>query len=271
VATTASMGMLARTVGGPQVRVTELAPPERDAHQLQARPSMIRALRDAQLLVAVGAELEIGWLPAAIAGAANPAIQPGRSGYFEAAAQVPLLETGQSADRAHGDVHAVGNPHVNLDPMRMASIARALAMRMAQLEAASAAGFHERARRFADEVAARAPQWRARAAGSAGAVLHHKDGLYLLDFLGLPLLGTIEPLPGVPPTASHLQALAQRLASSKGIVIHAPYQMPAGAQKLAERLAWPVAALPLDPAAGSDATAYFALIDRWVDTLALAR
>lgn len=115
VATTASMGMLARTVGGPQVRVTELAPPERDAHQLQARPSMIRALRDAQLLVAVGAELEIGWLPAAIAGAANPAIQPGRSGYFEAAAQVPLLETGQSADRAHGDVHAAGNPHVNLE------------------------------------------------------------------------------------------------------------------------------------------------------------
>lgn len=131
VATTASMGMLARTVGGPQVQVSELAPPDRDAHMLQARPSMLRALRDAQLVVAVGAELEIGWLPAAISGAANGAIAPGRPGYFEAAAQVPLLDAGLAADRAQGDVHPGGNPHVNLDPLRMAAISKALAERLA--------------------------------------------------------------------------------------------------------------------------------------------
>ncbi|MBE0597248.1 MAG: zinc ABC transporter substrate-binding protein, partial [Desulfuromonadales bacterium] len=89
VATTSSMGMLVRTVGGDAVDVTVLAPPDRDAHYLQARPSMLLALRRADLLVTLGAELEIGWLPAALQGAANPRILPGRSGYFEGAAQVP--------------------------------------------------------------------------------------------------------------------------------------------------------------------------------------
>lgn len=97
--------------------------PDRDAHALQARPSM---LRDAELVVAVGAELELGWLPAAIAGAADSRIQPGRPGYFEAAAQVPLLDAGQPADRARGNGHPMGNPQVNLDPARMADYFRVI-------------------------------------------------------------------------------------------------------------------------------------------------
>lgn len=271
VATTSSMGMLARTVGGPQVKVTELAPPDRDAHMLQARPSMLRVLRDAQLVVAVGAELEIGWLPAAIGGAANAAILPGRPGYFEAAAQVPLRDAGQAADRAHGDVHPAGNPHVNLDPERMATIARALAERLAQLDTANAAGYRERAGRFAAALEARTAGWREKAAGSGGAVPYHKDGAYLLDFLGLPLLGTLEPVPGVSPTVRHLEALAGKLkgqGGAPGVIVHTPYQPPAGAEKLASLTGWKVAVLPIEPPAGSDASGYFALIDRWVQALA---
>jgi zinc/manganese transport system substrate-binding protein len=271
VATTSSMGMLARTVGGPRVKVTELAPPDRDAHMLQARPSMMRALRDAQLVVAVGAELEIGWLPAALGGAANGTILPGRPGYFEAAAQVPLLDAGQAADRAQGDVHPAGNPHVNLDPARMATIAKALAERLAQLDAANAAGYRERATRFAAAVEAKLPAWQQKAAGSGGAVLYHKDGAYLLHALGLTLHGTLEPVPGVAPTASHLEALAGKLkgkGGKQGVIVHTPYQPPAGAEKLASLTGWKVAVLPIDPPAGADAQGYFALIDRWVDALA---
>lgn len=267
VATTSSMGMLARTVGGPQVKVTELAPPDRDAHMLQARPSMLRALRDADLVVAVGAELEIGWLPAAINGAANGAILPGRPGYFEAAAQVPLLDAGQAADRAQGDVHPGGNPHVNLDPARMATIAKALAERLAQLDAAHAAGYRERAQGFAATVEARLPAWKQKTVGSGGAVLHHKDGAYLLHALGLALHGTLETVPGVTPTAGHLEALAGKLKGKQGVIVHTPYQPPAGAEKLASVTGWNVAVLPLDPPAGADAQGYFALIDRWVDAL----
>jgi zinc/manganese transport system substrate-binding protein len=271
VATTSSMGMLARSVGGPDVRVTELAPPDRDVHMLQARPSMMRALRDAQLVVAVGAELEAGWLPAAINGAANPALLPGRPGYFEAAAQVPLLDANQAADRAHGDVHPAGNPHLALDPARMARVAAALAGRMAQLDAANAAGYRERAASFAAAVALREPEWRRRTAGSPGAVLHHQDGLYLLRYLDLPLLGTLEPLPGVPPTARHLDGLATRLKGKRGTILRTAYQPAAGANMLAGRLGWQMSVVALDPPAGAGAEDYFALIDAWADALAAAR
>lgn len=271
VATTASMGMLARTVGGPQVQVTVLAPPDRDPHQLQAKPSMMRALRDADLVVAVGAELEVGWLPAALDGAANPKVLPGRLGYFEAAAQVPLLEAGQAADRARGDVHPMGNPHVHLDPVRMADIGRALAERLARLEPRQAAEFRARAEGFARAVQARLPAWRAQVAGSGGAVLYHKDGIYLLDRLGLPLLGTIEPIPGVPPTARSLAELTERLRGRRGVVLHHPYQPAQGPQRIAEALGWPVVAVPMEPSAEADVEGYLRLIDQWVAALAQAK
>lgn len=268
VATTASMGMLARTVGGPALQVTVLAPPDRDPHQLQAKPSMMRALRDADLVVAVGAELEVGWLPAALDGAANPGVLPGRLGYFEAAAQVPLLEAGQPADRARGDVHPVGNPHVHLDPVRMADIGRALAERLARLKPGQAAEFRARAEGFARAVQARLPAWRAQVAGSGGAVLYHKDGIYLLDRLGLPLLGTIEPVPGVPPSARYIAELTERLRGRRGVVLYHPYQPAQGPKRIAEALGWPVAAVPMEPAADADAEGYLRLIDQWVAALA---
>lgn len=268
VATTASMGMLAREVGGDSARVTVLAPSDRDPHMLQAKPSMMRALRDADLVVAVGAELELGWLPAASQGAANPRILPGRPGYFEAAAQVSLLEAGEKADRAQGDVHPAGNPHVNMDPERMASIARALAERMAKLEPGQAAGFRQRAGRFAAAVAQRLPGWKAQASGGTGAVLFHKDGDYLLALLGLPVLGYLEPVPGVPPSAGHLQALAAKLKGRAGVILRHPYQPAQGTERLGELLGWPVRQVDLEPPREADAQAYFRLIDQWVAALA---
>jgi len=271
VATTASMGMLAREVGGAVVKVSVLAAPDRDPHMLQAKPSMMRALRDADLVVAVGAELEMGWLPAAINGAANPRILPGRDGYFEAAAQVLLLEGGQVADRAHGDVHPAGNPHVNLDPTRMAAVARALAERMTKLAPAQAAAFRAGAQRFAAAVEQRVPGWQARAAGSPGGVLFHKDGNYLFALLSLPILGYIEPVPGVPPSASHLNSLTTKLKGQRGVILHHAYQPAQGPQLLASKLGWQVVVVPLEPAKEADAAAYFQLIDTWVAALASAK
>lgn len=272
VATTASLGMLAREVGGggAGVQVSVLAPSDRDAHMLQAKPSMMRALRDADLVIALGAELETGWLPAATAGAGNPAILPGQMGYFEAAAQVPLLETGATADRAHGDVHPMGNPHLNLDPVRMARIGLALAERLGRLDPAGLAGYRERARAFSAAVDARLPGWRARAAGAPGAVLYHKDGNYLFALLGVPVLGYLEPVPGVPPTASHLGSLAGKLKGRRGVILRHGYQSPRGADMLAEALGWKVQVVELEPAKSADAGAYFGLIDQWVAALAAA-
>lgn len=270
VATTTSAEMLLREIGGNSVSITTLAPPDRDAHTLQVKPSMMRALRSAQLVVAMGAELEQGWLPLAISSAANPAVLPGRDGYFEIAAQVSLLDAkgAAAADRAKGDVHPMGNPHVQMDPVRMAEAGVALAERLAKFDASHATDFRQRAQAFRQAVNARLLSWKQQVAGAPGAVMYHKDGDYLMARLGMPILGYVEPLPGIPPTATHLAGLVNRLRGSHGVILHTVYQSNAGIHTLAKQLGWQTYALPLDPGAGADGNAYFSLIDSWVSALA---
>jgi zinc/manganese transport system substrate-binding protein len=267
VASTSSMAMLAREVGGPQVSITTLAPPDRDPHYLLARPSMMVALRRADLLVAVGAELEIGWLPAAIQGAANPKILPGQAGYFEGAAQIDLIETGQVADRSRGDVHPMGNPHYYLDPARMATVARALAARLGALDAANRDAFAARAAAFSAAVDARADQWRRQAAGAPGVVFYHKDGNYLAAFLGVPVLGWLEPLPGIPPTASHLRDLVVRLKGAKGVIIYNSFHPKDGPGFLSRQLGWKAVQLPIEVPLDATGAMYLSHIDQWVQAI----
>lgn len=268
VATTSSMGMLARTVGGDAVKVTVLSPPDRDAHFLLAKPSMMVALRRADLLVAVGAELEVGWLPAAIQGASNPKILPGQPGYFEGAAQVELIEVGQAADRAKGDVHPEGNPHYYMDPERMARVAKALAGRLAALDPANAARFQSNAEELARAVALRVPEWKQRAGGAPGAVLYHKDTSYLAALLNVPILGYVEPLPGIPPTAAHLQGLVRSLSGKKGVILYNTFQSGDGPSFLARNLGWKAQQLQLECGLDATGSQYLDHVDRWVTAIA---
>lgn len=267
VATTSSMGMLARTVGGEMVAVTVLAPPDRDAHSLLARPSMMIALRRADLLIAVGADLEVGWLPAALRGASNPRILPGQPGYFEGAAQIDLLETGQLADRARGDIHPSGNPHFHMDPERMAMLALALADRFAQLDPANRSSYADRANAFSNAVNARVPKWKEAARNVPGVVLYHRDVNYLAAFLNVKVLGYIEPVPGIPPTASHLRDLVQRLSGTRGVILHSSFQSSDGPEFLVRNLGWRRIQLPLEVPLGADGDAYLDHIDAWVSAL----
>ncbi len=268
VATTSSMGMLTRTVGGEFVKVTELALPDRDIHTLQVRPSMLQALRQAQLVVAIGAELEQGWLPPAIDGSSNAKILPNTLGYFEAAAQVSLIEVKGHADRSEGDVHPLGNSHVQLDPVRMADIAQALAERLAKLDPAHTANFRANALAFKTAVNNQLPHWQQLAANSKGVMLYHKDASYLLSRFNIPLLATVEPLAGVPPTASHILSLVQQFKGKKGVILHTVYQGNAGIAQLATQLGWQHIALSLEPASNSSQQAYFALIEQWLTAAA---
>lgn len=273
VASTTSAEMLLREIGGDAVSITTLAAPDRDAHTLQVRPSMMRALRNAKLVVAMGAELEIGWLPLAINSSANPGVLPGSDGYFEIAAQVPLLNVkgAAAADRAKGDVHPMGNPHVQMDPLRMSDAGIALAERLARLDPAHAAEFRNRAQSFKQSVSTRLPQWQQQVAGAPGAVMYHKDGDYLMARLNLPVLAYIEPLPGMPPTASHLAGLVNRLKGTKGVILHTVFQSNNGIATLAGQLGWRDYALPLDPPAGANGAAYLAMIEQWIKALASAK
>lgn len=271
VATSTSMGALVREVAGTRAELTVLASPDRDLHQLQAKPSMMRALRGADLVVAIGAELEVGWLPAAIGSAANPRIQPGRPGYFEAAAQVDLLDVGGPADRALGDVHPVGNPHLDLDPVRMATVAGALAERLSQLDPAGADAYRRAADAFAERVGQRVEQWRTRLDGAPGVVLYHRDAIYLLQRFGVPLLGTIDAVPGVPPTGRQIADLVAALKGRDGVILFAPYQAPQAPLKLAGDLGWRAERLSLEPPLDADGDGYLNHLGRWVDVIAGAR
>jgi zinc/manganese transport system substrate-binding protein len=267
VATTSSMAMLVREVGGSAVSITTLAPPDRDPHYLLARPSMMVALRRADLVVAVGAELEVGWLPAAIQGASNPKVLPGQSGYFEGAAQIELIETGQAADRSRGDVHPMGNPHYYMDPVRMAAVGRALAGRLGALDPAHAAEFAARASAFARAADDRMAQWRQQAAGAPGVVMYHKDANYLAAFLGIPVLGYIEPLPGIPPTASHLRDLVARLPGKKGVILYNSFHPSEGPAFLSRQLGWKSRQLQLEVPLDATGATYLNHIDQWVQAI----
>lgn len=268
VATTASLGMLAREVGGDAVRVTVLAPPDRDIHSLQARPSMIRDLRGADLLLAVGAELEAAWLPAALRSAANPRLLPGREGYFEAAAQVELRDRGTPADRAQGDVHPSGNPHLHMDPLLLAEVAEALAETLARLAPADAEAYRARAAGFSREAAERVRAWQAQAGGAPGAVFYHKSVDYLAQRLNVPILGYVEPVPGVPPTPGHLRTLVEDLRGRGGVILFHDYHPRRGPDFLAQALGWRAEQLPSEPPASADAADYFAFVGAWVQALA---
>jgi zinc/manganese transport system substrate-binding protein len=268
VASSSSTGALVREIAGGEANLTILAPPDRDLHHLQARPSMIRALRSADLVVALGADLEVGWLPLAITQSANPKIQPGKAGYFEAAAQVTLLDVGGPADRALGDVHPTGNPHVNMDPVRMAQVATALAERLATLDREHAADYRGRAQAFARRVDERVATWRQRLNNPPGVVSFHKDVIYLLDRFNLPFWGTLEPVPGVPPTASHIRTLINELNGKTGMVLSTTYQPEQAATSVAEALGWGQVRLPLEPPLDADGNGYLEHMQRWIDALA---
>jgi len=270
VASSSSTGALVRAVAGEQANLTILAPPDRNLHHLQARPSMIRALRGAELVVALGAELEIGWLPLAINQAANPKVQPGKPGYFEAAAQVSLLDTGGPADRALGDVHPTGNPHINMDPVRMAEVATALAERLAMLDEENASDYRARARAFSKQVEKQVSTWRQQLANPPGVVSFHKDVVYLLDRFSIPNWGTLEPVPGVPPTASHLRAMIEELRGKNGVVLFTTYQPEQAPASVGEALGWRQVRLPLEPPIDADGDGYLEHMQRWIDALTAA-
>jgi len=265
VATVPNMGMLAETVGGDAVQVTVLAPPDRDAHYLEARPSMMAALRRADLVVAVGAELEVGWLPAALQGAHNPSVQVGRQGYFEGAAQIDLIQVGLAADRAHGDVHPAGNPHYYFDPIRMGEVAEALAERLADFAPDHADRFRANAREFAEQAAEHVERWQGMSEGAPGVVFYHKDVDYLAGLLNIEILGYIEPLPGIPPTARHLSELVNSLRGEEGVILYSDFQPSRGPEFVSRELGWSQQQLPNQVEIGADSEAYFDLINRWVE------
>ena len=214
VATTEDLGAIAREVGGDHVMVDVFSRGYQDPHFVEPKPSFILKLVNADMLIVVGRELEIGWLPPLLTQSRNSRIQVGGAGYLDASLNVKILEipTGQ-VTRAMGDVHATGNPHYWLDPGNGRFIAQAVRDRLTALRQADAAYFAQRYADFDKRLAEAERRWDAAMAPYKGAkvVTYHRSWPNFADRFGLNVVGYVEPKPGIPPTASHTVALIQEM------------------------------------------------------------
>lgn len=206
-------GALTGELAGDLADVYVATTAQQDPHQIQARPSLIAHIRGADLVVCTGAELEVGWLPVLQRRGGNPKVQTGQPGYFEAARYVHLLEVPERLDRAEGDVHPAGNPHIQTDPRNILLVAPALAQRLEEVDPANRAAYAARLQDFERRWTLAIATWEAQAAPLKGIpiVVHHKSWTYLSAWLGLDEVGALEPKPGVPPSTGDLAALLQRL------------------------------------------------------------
>ncbi|HXZ48840.1 MAG TPA: zinc ABC transporter substrate-binding protein [Usitatibacter sp.] len=246
-ATVPEWAALSQELGGDKVRVYCATSPLQDPHHVQARPSLIARARTADLVVATGAELEVGWLPLVLQQAGNDKVQPGSPGYFEATSVVALLGKPTRLDRAEGDVHPQGDPHIQGDPRNVARVAAALSQRLQQLDPADAAYFQSRYRDFSSRWNAAIAKWEQEAAPLKGVpiVVQHKGFTYLEAWLGLKEVAALEPKPGMEPTTSHLaEVLATLQRQPAKMVVHAAYQSDQASEWLGERAKIRVVMLP---------------------------
>lgn len=270
LATVPEWGALARELGGDKVSVTVATSAMQDPHHVEAKPSLIARARNADLIVATGAELEAGWLPMVVQQAGNSKVRAGQPGYFEAASVVPMLEKPARLDRAEGDVHASGNPHVQTDPRNIARVAVALAARLAQVDPANADYYRTRQTAFSDRWAAAIARWEKDAAPLRGVrvIVQHKGFPYLLDWLGMREAGALEPKPGVEPTTSHLAEILALLKSQPiRMVIRAAYQDDRPSQWLADRTKVNLVVLPFSVGGTPGASDLYGLYDDTVRRL----
>ena len=238
---------LVQELGGAQVTVASATTALQDPHHIEARPSLIAKTRQADLLVCTGAGLEAGWLPPLLRTAGNARVQPGQPGYFEAASAVPLLEVQTRADRAEGDVHPEGNPHLHLDARNIARVAEQLTVRLKQLDPANAAHYSTRYTDFAHRWQTALVRWEREAAPLKGmpVVYHHRSWVYLAHWLGLKEVNVLEPKPGLPPTAAHLtQLLAQLKVQPARAIVRSAYEDGRADAWLSERAQIPALVLP---------------------------
>ena len=264
LATTADWGALASELGGDKVDVYTATNALQDVHRVDAKPSLVARARNANLVVANGAELEVGWLPVLLQESGNPKVQPGTPGYFEATAQLRLIEVPSAVDRAMGDIHPQGNPHAHLDPRNIAVVAKALTARLAALDPANAGYYEGRDSEFQARWQAAIVRWEAEAAPLKGVpvVVMHKDQSYLCRWLGLKQLAAIEPKPGVPPSAGYLAQLVTTLGSTPPrMIMRNAYNDPKAANWLSERVHAPVVTMPFSVGGTPGARDLYGLFD----------
>ncbi len=238
---------LINELAGERVDIYTATTALQDPHLIQARPSLIARVRRADLIVCTGAELEMAWLPVLLRRGNNPKVQPGTPGYFEAYTYVEMLEIPVQVDRAEGDVHALGNPHIQTDPRNILKVAEALSKRLIAIAPDDAEFFRGRYEGFSTRWTEAMRRWEQLGEPLRGVkvVSDHKAWPYLYNWLGLSEIATLEPKPGIPPSAAHLSRVLSIVESTKArMIVRATYQDSRPAEWLASRSQLPIVELP---------------------------
>lgn len=255
---------LTEELGGDLVAVYSATTALQDPHYIQARPSLIAKVRRADLVICSGAQLEIGWLPALLQKANNRDVLPGTTGYMEASSFVIRVDATGNVDRAKGDIHPQGNPHVQTNPHNIAAVARAITSRLSKIDSLNSETYENNLEQFLTQWEAAIERWEEQAGGLRGkkVITHHKSWVYLLRWLGVEEVANLEAIPGLPPTAAHLGKLTSEFGDGGAdAIIRAPYQHAKPSIWLSERTGIEATMLPLTVGGTDAATDLYSLFD----------
>ena len=271
VASTPDLGAIAREVGGSRVDVTSLAKGTEDPHFVDAKPSFIRILNQADVLIEGGADLEVGWLPPLILNARNPKIQLGQAGRIIAADVVRLIEVPIGPiDRSLGDVHPFGNPHFTADPINGKLISRLLEEHFCVLAPSDCASFKDNRKKLEEKIDARMVEWQKKMAPLKGvrAISYHKSFSYFAERFGLRVVNTIEPKPGIPPSAAHVRDLVSQMKTEDvRLILMEPNRERKTPFFLAEETGAKIAMIPSMVGGTREVQDYVGFFDNIIETL----
>jgi zinc/manganese transport system substrate-binding protein len=268
VATLPWIGSLARELGKDKVSVTVLVKPAQDAHMIEAKPSMILAARKADIIMYNGLDLEIGYLPLIVESSKNPKIMPGQIGNFDCSQFVTVVEKPTTVDRGMGDVHPLGNPHYHFSPSNILRVAEGMSRLLAEADKANADFYFTNYKVFAARMKEKEKQWHAVPLKGKKFIAYHKYFEYLAPEFGLQIVGYLEPKPGIPPSAAHIEELIQYMKNTQlaGILISPVYSLKE-AEFLSAKTGVKVIVLPHDVGSMSGTDDWFSFMDKVIASL----
>ena len=271
VTTIPALASLAKEVGGERVSTEALGKGYQDPHFVEPKPSLMLTLNRADLLLHVGLELEIGWLPPLVLGSRNPKIQTGELGNLDCSQAIPLLDVPTTKlDRSMGDIHPMGNPHYWLPPENARIIAREIALRLSQIDPEGAANYQKNLTVFNRRVDAKEQEWAPQVKGLHGIRIatYHKSWTYISKWLGMEEVGYVEPKPGIPPDPNHLVQLIKVMRNEHAqVLVMEEFYNKGTAALVAEKAGAKLLVLPTDVGARPEIRSWFDLVEALLKTL----
>ena len=268
VATLPWIGSLASDLGKDKVAVKVLVKPSQDPHQIEAKPSMILAVKSADILIYNGLDLEIGYLPLLIESSRNPKVQPGQSGNLDCSQFIKVIEKHESVDRSMGDVHPLGNPHYHLSAQNILGIARGMTQVLSGLDPEHASFYKTNLANFEAKLKEKRKQWASASLTGKRFIAYHRFFEYLAQEFGFQIVGYVEEKPGIPPSAGYIEKLVETMKRSKpDAIITTAYSGKDEINALSQKTGVKSIVIPHDVGSAPGVNDWFSLMDAVLKSL----